>query len=458
MAICYTTSLSKLDEDKVLDSRFYDPQKMRLLKYLDRESHQKISDEYNEIINLATQTNYNIFPAMVYDLPHSLSNIFVDGKIIKSSAELGSTKKIGQEGDLAVSRLRYYLKEFAILPSKEIPQLLSTEYVLIRSKGNISTSLLLPFLLIKEVQYIFECSQRGSNHPRLANKDILKLPLPNKLVELDKSFTSIVKNILLKFKNSCKLYPEAEQELLKRMQWDKIDKKHILDYSTTSKKIFESERVDPEFYQPKFENLINHLKKIGSMKIVQICNFVNHGIQPPYFDNGNILVITQKEMTPTFLEKDSIKDFTNENFYKQNSDFQLREKDVLLYSVGAYIGRCNILLEKIKAMAGSFITVLRADNTHILPEYLSLFLNSQSGIMQAKQHMRGTAQHYLYPRDIRKIEVFIPKNKNDKPDLKWQKKLADKVIQAYNAKKEAKQKLQEAKNLVGKEIEELLKK
>ena len=135
---------------------------------------------------------------------------------------------------------------------------------------------------------------------------------------------------------------------------------------------------------------------------------------------------------------------------------RLKKRDVLLYSVGAYIGRCNILLDELKAMAGSFITILRADEEMVVPEYLSLFLNSQAGVMQSKQRMRGTAQHYLYPRDIKEISVFIPRDKSGKPDLAWQKKLADKIIAAYEAKKSAKQKLEEAKRLVETEIEKLL--
>jgi hypothetical protein len=55
-----------------------------------------------------------------------------------------------------------------------------------------------------------------------------------------------------------------------------------------------------------------------------------------------------------------------------------------------------------------------------------------------------------------KFEIFIPQNQVGKADLKWQEKLANKVIQAYEAKKEARQKLQKAKELVETKIKELL--
>lgn len=61
-----------------------------------------------------------------------------------------------------------------------------------------------------------------------------------------------------------------------------------------------------------------------------------------------------------------------------------------------------------------------------------------------------------YPQDIAKYQVFIPRDKNDKPDLAWQKKLANKVISANKVKTDAKKKLEEAKSLVEKEIEKLV--
>ena len=456
MAICFATRKSNLDTDLVLDSQFYDPQKLGYIDKLGKQSRYKISDKFSEIIDLTSSQKKLSFPFLVYNLTESLGNLFADGEVVNSAEDIGSTKKIAQPNDFAVSRLRYYLKEFGLVPKREYPPLLSTEYVVLRQKGTISPHLLIPFFLLSEIQFIFEHSQRGSEHPRLANKDILNLPLPDSLVKKAEEISGRVASAIESFEKAKKFYPEAEQELLERMEWHKVAINQQLGYVATSNDIRTDERLDPEFYQPKFENLEKHLKAIGSMTIDQVCGFVNHGIQPPYFDGGTVSVITQKEMTPTFLELESVKDYTDIDFYKENPDFQLKQRDVLLYSVGAYIGRCNILLDEIKAMAGSFVTILRTNENFVIPEYLALFLNSPAGIMQSRQQMRGTAQHYLYPRDIKKIRIFIPRDKSGKPDLAWQKKLADKVISANKAKTDAKKKLEEAKSLVEKEIEKLV--
>ena len=355
-----------------------------------------------------------------------------------------------------MSRLRYYLKEFGVIPKKEYPPLLSTEYVVLRQKGKILPHLLIPYLLSSEIQFIFEHSQRGSEHPRLANKDILNLPLPISLTKKAKEIADTVVSAISDFEQSNNLYPEAERELLERMEWDKLATKHILNYAATSKDIRTDERLDPEFYQPKFENLEKHLKKVGAMKLGDFCPIPNRGIQPTY-DDGDILVINSKHLGPTEIDIDNAEK-TTQLFYddENNKKARIKNLDVLMYSTGAYVGRTNSYLGEQKAIASNHVAIIRPDTKVCNPVYLALFLNSPAGLMQTDQRASGSAQREIYPQDIVKYQVFIPHDKNGKPDLEWQKKLADKVISANKAKMEAKQKLEEAKLLVEKEIEQII--
>jgi len=124
-------------------------------------------------------------------------------------------------------------------------------------------------------------------------------------------------------------------------------------------------------------------------------------------------------------------------------------------STGAYVGRTNAYLEDAEAIGSNHISIIRPDTKICNPVYLALFLNSPAGLMQTDKRASGSAQREIYPQDIVKYDVFIPE-KNNKPDLEWQEKLAVKIIQAYEAKNQAKQKLQEAKELVEGEIGKLI--
>lgn len=458
MAICYTSRAKNLDEDFVLDSQFYNPQKLEYLEKLQAKSSKIISDLFKEKIDLTSSSEQLNFPALVYDLPDSIGNLFSDGRIVSSEDEIGSTKKIAQTGDFAISRLRHYLKEFGIIPKRDYPIFLSTEYVILHELGKIPTALLIPYFLNEKIQYIFERSQRGSNHPRLANKDILSLPLPDKLLKISEKLAGIVKSAVDNFEKSKKIYPEAEQELLERMKWDKVATNHILNYSATSKDIMTDERLDPEFYQPKFENLEKHLKKIGSISLGDFCPLPTRGSLIEYDEDGGVFVINSKDLSGNgLIDLESAHKTNKKELEKlENQNSIINQFDLIFYAIGAYAGRTNCYLEKEKALAGNNVLIIKPDRKIANPVYLSLFLNSKVGLMLSQKHAAGSAQKFFHPQSLVKYPIFIPRDKNGKPDLALQKKLADKIIMVNEARKSAKQKLQEAKDLVEKEIERII--
>lgn len=457
MAIIAPTKVSKLTEDIRFDPEFYQP------KYL--ENDQGLSKIGVKHLGEIADIVYGITPeGGIFEesgVPFLRSQNFSDHVVASDyvfcsrNFHLEHLNSKCVAADILFAAIGATIGDFAIVPPwiKEANTNQNIARIRITDR-KFSAEYIWAFFLTEYGQFQLRRYSTGNAQPYLNTFQFNRFKIP--YLKNQERFIEIVREIFEAIDRANKLYPEAEQELLERMEWDKVRAEHILNYTATSKDIMGDKRLDPEFYQPKFENLEKHLRKIGAEKIDKVCNFVNHGIQPPYFEDGKIAVITQKEMTPTFLELESVKDFTNETFYSGNPDFQLKKRDVLLYSVGAYIGRCNILLGEIRAMAGSFITILRTDETALIPEYLSLFLNSQAGILQSKQRMRGTAQHYLYPRDIKEILVFTPHDKSGKPDLAWQKKLAGKVVAANEAKKSAKQKIEEAKQLVEEEIQQRL--
>ncbi|MFA4852344.1 MAG: restriction endonuclease subunit S [Bacteroidales bacterium] len=458
MAFFYTNNIAKLDDDLVLDGNFYRPEKISIVNKINNSSSGKISDYFFEVEELiTTQMRNGIFPVINYDLPHSLGNILTLGNNINTSTDLGSTKKSIKSNDIIISRLRYYLKEIAIVPERGDNQVASTEYVVIRSKGNLSTHILLPYLLSSNIQYIFSCLQRGSAHPRLANKDILSLPLPDFLKKEKDLLTQMIESVLKNYESSLKLYPEAEQELLERLEWNNFNKKHKLSYKANINDISNNLRLDPEFYQPKFMELASYIKKKGSIQLLDFCSEPNRGVQPEYVENGNVLVINSKHLGTTQIDIENT-ERTSDTFYSDanNSKARLKKYDVLMYATGAYVGRTNVFLETEKTIASNHVTIIRPNAEICNPVYLALFLNSEPGLMQTDQRASGSAQREIYPQEIIQYKIFIPQNKNGKPDLEWQKKLADKVIQAYEAKKEAKKKLKEAVELVEREIEKII--
>ncbi|MGD1151554.1 MAG: hypothetical protein ABR911_01570 [Syntrophales bacterium] len=251
-----------------------------------------------------------------------------------------------------------------------------------------------------------------------------------------------------KYNQADSLYPEAEKELLERIGWCKLMKPTKNYYVEEFSELEERERIDAEHFHPDYKRLCKHLSSIGADAIETVCPFNKHGIQPPYVEDGKVPIVTQRQFRPTTLDMSAVELFTDSSFTNENPEFVLRKWDVLTYcvSAGVYLGQTNIYLEDTPAVAASFVTILR---TAILnPAYLALFLNSSAGTLQSNALKRGTSPFYLYPRDLAKVLVFIPKNRNGQIDTEWQKKLADNVIRASKAKAEAQAIMERAKKAV----------
>jgi len=453
MAVISIIKSSSIPENKRIDAEYFQP------KYLD--FYKKI--EGWNFLGEYIEPPINGDDIRTYD--DNGERFYIrTGDIDFEGLHLDKIKKISSNNvlkvnikinDVLFTRKGNYGKS-AVVTEEVLNSAISSEIMLLRLKSkNISPYYFNAFLDSKYGQFQIERNIHGVSNFSITQDDVAKLQivlLPDIYSKVDKLIKDSVQ-----FKFSIgKLYQEAEQELLERMGWDEIDTKHILDYRATSKDIFKNERIDPEFYQPKFENLIKHLRKLGSRKLGDFCPISNRGVQPKYDDSGEILVINSKHLGVTEIDIQSAKK-TTKSFYNGTTTekARLNKFDILMYSTGAYVGRTNAYLEDAEAIGSNHISIIRPDTKICNPVYLALFLNSPAGLMQTDKRASGSAQREIYPQDIVKYDVFIPE-KNNKPDLEWQEKLAVKIIQAYEAKNQAKQKLQEAKELVEGEIGKLI--
>jgi len=223
-------------------------------------------------------------------------------------------------------------------------------------------------------------------------------------------------------------------------------------YSIVQKSQLEGgSRIDAEYYQSEILNFLRNLSLNRETKILRdLVVFINHAKQPPYVDRGEIPIITQRHLGDIFVNLEALDDpdtkYTSREWLKLNPKFKLCSGDILYYSVGAYIGKTNIILEDIEATSASFITIIRA-NDKIDPLYLAIILNSQIGMIQSKRWKSASAQPYIYPKDIKNFVIPLL-SKTD------QQKIANLVRQSYEARRKAKELL----NQVKQKVEELIKK
>ncbi|MCM8782119.1 MAG: restriction endonuclease subunit S [Candidatus Omnitrophica bacterium] len=248
-------------------------------------------------------------------------------------------------------------------------------------------------------------------------------------------------------------YIKAEALLLQELGLKDFKPKYKLSYVANLSEAFDMQRVDAEYFQPAYEEMIKKIAKNSKIeKLKNIISFINHGKQPYYIEDGEVPVLIQKHLGSKLLSLYSeIIDSpdtprTDRKFVNDFPEYRLRIGDILFYSVGAYLGRTNVVFEDFEAVPASFITLIRAKQEICDPVYLALFLNSWVGQMQSERWKSASAQQYIYPKEIKRFIIPILPQKT-------QAKIASLVQQSHQARKKAKELLEEAKRKVEEAIE-----
>lgn len=448
-AIYSIVDFKKLHPGLDFDAEHYHPSRLSAWNHLSVNSEKSVGHYFDEIIDVRdcdTETE-------VYDLTDALG-CFLSAGGNRSGL---SAKKISQPKDIIVSRLRSYLKETCVIPNrgKDFKPLLSTEFLVFRAKQE-PGSWLLPFLLSDTIQTILNWSQTGNNHPRIRASNILELPIPKNILSIKNKIAALTEDALQTYESGLYLYPEIEAELLERIGWSSIIKKHSeIYYLENYKNIMERERLDAEHYQPKYKRLCERLKDIGAQAVGNFCVEPRRGVQPLFSEDGEVSVIDSKAVRPLGVEPNK-SECTSFKFY--NSPFaqkgHISKGDVLLNSTGVgTLGRASFYDSDVPAIADNHVAIIQPDPKVCLPVYLSLFLNSPVGLAQSEMYQTGSSgQLELYPQHIQSIIVYLPKTKSGKVDIAWQEKVVEKILRAASANNEAKAKLEAAKQLIDKNI------
>jgi hypothetical protein len=237
-------------------------------------------------------------------------------------------------------------------------------------------------------------------HLSLTKARKIKLPIRD---WQDEVVTSCREYVNLR-KSSESLYARASQLLEQELGLDKIKFEKPIGYEASFNNVVFSRRGDAEFYNPElryyYKSLVKNFDLVSITKFVNIFKFGN-----PTYANAGIAIITQKHLqnlSPAKYEGDLFADL---NWVKLYPQAILRYNDLVYYSVGAYLGKTNIWLNKEEqAVPASFITLLRAFNDYDAG-YLFVLLNSKYGFLQSKVFQSGTSLQYIYPKDISQFLV-----------------------------------------------------
>lgn len=220
----------------------------------------------------------------------------------------------------------------------------------------------------------------------------------------------------------------------------------VLDFSKSFKRFG---RLDAEYYQPKFDALFDALKKFsikrlgGNNGIVRIKKSIEPG-SDAYKDEGipfiRVRDVSKHEITsPEIYLSQDIVENVKELFPK---------KDTILFSKDGSVGIAYKLEHDEDIITSGALLHLTVKNTNeVLPDYLTLVLNSPVVQMQAERDSNGAIIQHWKPSEIE--NVIIPVLDMDK-----QRALAEMVQKSFALRRQSKQLLEYAKKAVEIAIEQ----
>lgn len=198
--LAYTARAADVFASARLDAQYFMPPKLEMIAALQAMPGDALGARFKAVREMFDPARAD--PDLLvrnFDLPDALEPILDDEKELVACEEVGSLKKTMRNGDVAISRLRAYLKETAVVrTSNAQPTVGSSEFIVLRpvnQKANrIAPETLMVFLRSAPVQTILKWCQDGSQHPRFGERDLLSIPVPDAVADASEAIEAMVRS------------------------------------------------------------------------------------------------------------------------------------------------------------------------------------------------------------------------------------------------------------------------
>lgn len=270
-------------------------------------------------------------------------------------------------------------------------------------------------------QYNLNCDEVGS----------IKIP------QFSKEFMSIISDIAKEHnrftKRSKEWYAEAESIFNDYLQIDysKFDDSNF-SVKTLKNSYNATDRLDAEYYQVRYDELVDKLNKLKAVKlggIDGICKFIK-SIEPgsKYYGDDGIPFIRVSDISKYGIIESEIKIPLN---IIDNIEKLYPKKDTILFSKDGSIGIAYKLEEDLKVITSSALLHLHIkDASSILPDYLTLVLNSNVVKMQSERDSNGAIIKHWRMDEISNVLIPIA-------PIDIQKQISAKIKKSFEMRKQS---------------------
>lgn len=410
-----------------------------------------------------------------------LANIGKSGEITGCDVQDGEylptrARRLVYQGDVIVSSIEGSLDSCALITDEYDGALCSTGFYVLKSHQHNPETLLTLFKSLP-IQNLMKKGCSGTILTAIGKSEVEKIPIPLIRKEVQEEIAKHVQKSFDLRKEALQLLENAKltvENIIERggnlltynklqfgafEEWNhavwllfteigitsNIDVKAPIGstYKKLSDSFLKSGRLDAEYYQPKYDYLFSELKRFKTKTIRQIAT-LSKSIEPgsdAYCEKG-IPFIRVADLSKFGLSEPAV--YLSELEFK---DSIRPQKDTILLSKDGSVGIAYKVDEPVDVITSGAIIHLNITDKEVLPDYLTLVLNSAIVKLQAERDAGGSIIQHWKPSEIEKVIIPILPMAN-------QIKISEMLQQSFSLRKESKCLLQEAIQIVETAIEE----
>ena len=342
----------------------------------------------------------------------------------------------------------------AIIRAEHLPANINQNIAIIRvDKNKIDPNYLNIYLNTRYGKASLYYHSRQTEQVNLNCREVERVLVPI-FEKLEKKVADLSKKADSTLVEAKRLYVQAQTLLL--------DSLGLADFSPSKEKVniksFKesfgtSGRLDAEYYQRKYEQVLAHIVAQPHAQLATVVN-IQKSIEP-----GSDAYVEENEEGLPFLRVADYSKFgitkpqqkLKDSFVADNStklDELKPKKDTILFSKDGSVGEAYCLRENANFItSGAILHLTVHEPKKLLPDYLTLVLNSKLVQMQAERDAGGSILLHWRVGEIK--EVVVPLI-----DIDTQTQIASLIQQSFSLKTESERLLEAAKRAVEIAIEE----
>ena len=335
-----------------------------------------------------------------------------------------------------------------MMPNLNRPVSLGMNLFMLRlsKESNYKEKYVWAFLNTEIGQNIIRRKVNGTAPLTIDKEAVRTLYLPKASADFQKLIEKTITNSEDTLVHSKMAYQQAETILLNEVAFDKLklstDSVNIKNFKDSFEK---SKRLDAEYYQKKYEQIVSLISSLPHNTLNNIVQMVK-SIEPGskhYSEEEGLPFYRVSDYSKFGLSKPD-KMLTN-SFVTDNKsmiDELMPKEGTILFSKDGSVGTAYLLREDLDGITSGAILHLKVkNNKEILPEYLTLALNSKLVQMQAERDAGGSIILHWRKEEIEQVVVPII-------DFKKQEQIAELVEESFKLKTESERLLEVAKKAV----------